>query len=142
MSSATATRAVSRDNIKQRAMIGGAMSHTVLVVEDEEDLREMMREALELSGYVVATARDGDAALEELRRIDHLCLVLLDLLMPGMNGWDFFAEVRQRPDLAAVPIVVHSSAGGHAPEGATRVLQKPVSFERLISVVKEYCEPS
>jgi CheY-like chemotaxis protein len=118
-----------------------SMVHTVLVVEDEADLREMMREALELNGYSVVTAVEGRAALEAVERIDHLCLVLLDLLMPGMNGWDFFTELRARPKYATVPVIVHSSATARAPQGATRVLTKPLEFERLLDVVREFCAP-
>jgi len=114
-------------------------AHTVLIVEDEEDLREMMREALERKGYAVVTAQEGQDALNKIEGIDQLCLVLLDLLMPGMNGWDFFTKMRERPELAQVPVIVHSSASNRAPEGVTRVLQKPILFDRLISVVREYC---
>lgn len=117
------------------------MNHTVLVVEDEEDLRELMREALELNGYSVVTAREGTDALDKLTRINDLCLILLDLLMPGMNGWDLFERVRERPELATVPIIIHSSATSHAPQGATRVLQKPLMLDRLLSTVQEYCSP-
>jgi CheY-like chemotaxis protein len=115
--------------------------HTVLVVEDEKELREMMREALELNGYSVVTAVEGRAALEAIERIEHLCLVLLDLLMPGMNGWDFLKEIRARSKYATVPVIVHSSATTGAPQGATRVLTKPVEFERLLDVVREFCAP-
>ncbi len=115
------------------------MKHTVLVVEDEEDLREMMRLALELNGYTVVTAADGRDALAAIARIDRLCLVLLDLVMPGMNGWDFFAEFRARPALASVPVVVHSSAPNGAPAGVTRVVSKPLDLARLLAVVGEYC---
>ena len=114
--------------------------HTILIVEDEEDLRELMRESLELKGYSVVTAEEGQEALQKISGIDHLCLVLLDLLMPGMNGWDFFEKMRARPELAGVPVIVHSSASNRAPAGVTRVLQKPVVFERLLSVVGEYCD--
>jgi two-component system chemotaxis response regulator CheY len=114
--------------------------HTILIVEDEEDLRELMRESLERRGYTVVTAEEGQDALQKIGHIDHLCLVLLDLLMPGMNGWDFFEKMRERPELARVPVIVHSSASSRAPAGVTRVLQKPIMFERLISVVSEYCE--
>jgi CheY-like chemotaxis protein len=113
--------------------------HTVLVVEDEEDLRETMREALESNGYAVVAAREGQEALDQLERIEHLCLVILDLLMPGMNGWDFFAKFRARPGLADVPVVVHSSAPSRAPAGVTRVLKKPVDLEHLLSVIRQYC---
>jgi CheY-like chemotaxis protein len=117
-----------------------AKAHTVLIVEDEEDLRELMRESLELRGYRVVTAQEGQEALDKIGGIDRLCLVLLDLLMPGMNGWDFFDRMRERPELAQVPVIVHSSASDRAPAGVTRVLQKPVLFERLLSVVGEYCQ--
>lgn len=115
------------------------MAHTVLVVEDEQDLREMIRDALEMSGYAVVTAADGQDALEKISRIDSLCLVILDLLMPVMNGWDFFAKMRQQAEHASVPVVVHTSAPGQAPAGVTRVIQKPMAFDRLLSVVREYC---
>jgi CheY-like chemotaxis protein len=115
------------------------MSHTVLLVEDEDDLRETMRDALEFNGYAVVAATDGLAALEELDRIDDICLVLLDLLMPRMNGWDFLEQLRARPALAGVPVVVHSSAPSPAPQGATRILQKPLELQRLLAVVRELC---
>lgn len=120
-------------------MTKGATQHTVLVVEDEEDLREMIREALELNGYTVVTAADGQQALVRLSGIQHLCLVLLDLLMPTMNGWDLFQELKGRSQLDGVPIVVYSSVAGRAPKGATRTLQKPLSFGELLSTVREYC---
>ena len=115
------------------------MTHTVLIVEDEKELREMLREALELNGYAVVTAAEGQAALEAIEAIEHLCLVLLDLLMPGMNGWDFYKEMRARAKYAKVPVIVHSSAPAGAPQGATRVLAKPVELTRLLEVVREYC---
>jgi CheY-like chemotaxis protein len=115
------------------------MNHTVLVVEDEAEIREMMRDALELNGYEVVTAKEGQEALEAIAHIEHLCLVLLDLLMPGMNGWVFFEKMRSRPELASVPVVVHSSVPSRAPEGVTRVLQKPLELQRLLSVVREFC---
>lgn len=115
------------------------MSHTVLVVEDEEDLRELMRDALELNGYAVVTADHGGDALAKLSGIDHLCLIILDLLMPVMNGWDFVDSIRKRSDLATVPIVVHSSASGPAPRGVTRMLQKPMALESLLTIVREFC---
>jgi CheY-like chemotaxis protein len=115
------------------------MTHTVLVVEDEEELREMMRDALELNGYQVVTAGDGQDALDKIGGIEHLCLVILDLLMPVMNGWNFVERMRQRAELTSVPVVVHSSAPADPPAGVTRVLQKPMNFDRLLSIVGEYC---
>ena len=115
------------------------MSHTVLLVEDEDELRESMRDLLEDGGYAVVAVRDGQEALDALAHIQNLCLVLLDLLMPRMNGWDFFEAMRARPEHSAVPVVVHSSAPSRAPAGVTLVLRKPVQPERLLSVVREYC---
>lgn len=117
----------------------GDTKHTVLLVEDEEELREGMRDALEFNGYSVVAAEDGQTALDQLGRIDHVCVVLLDLLMPGMNGWDFFAKLRSLPVFANVPVVVHTSAPSRAPQGVTRVLQKPVKLEQLLAVVREFC---
>jgi DNA-binding response OmpR family regulator len=115
------------------------MAHTVLIVEDEQDLREMLRDALELNGYSVVTASNGQEALNKIGNIDQLCLVILDLLMPVMNGWECFEKIRERSEFKSVPVVVHTSAVAGAPTGATRVLQKPLRFDRLLSVVKEYC---
>jgi CheY-like chemotaxis protein len=114
-------------------------NHTVLVVEDEEELRDSIRDLLEDTGYIVVTACDGQEALDALAGVEYPCVVLLDLLMPRMNGWDFFAALRARPNLAAVPVVVYSSAPDSAPQGVTRVLSKPLQPERLLSVVREYC---
>lgn len=115
------------------------LNHTVLIVEDEEDLRELMRHALETRGFQVVTAEEGSDALRKIDDIGRPCVILLDLLMPGMNGWDFFEKLRERPELSSVPVIVHSSASKRAPPGATRVLQKPLAFDSLVSIVKEYC---
>src|SRR5580704_1142451 len=101
------------------------MIHTVLVVEDEEELRELIRDALEEEGYVVIVACGGQEALDAMTRADHVCVVLLDLLMPGMNGWEFLDAMRHLPAVAGVPVVVHTSVPSRAPQGVARVLQKP-----------------
>jgi|SRR6187549_2877601 CheY-like chemotaxis protein len=116
--------------------------HTVLIVEDEEDLRELMRAALQSRGYAVVMAREGEEALRILEEISPPCVILLDLLMPGMDGWNFCEKIRQLPELASVPVIVHSSASSKPPDGATRALKKPLGFDRLLSVVAEFCKPS
>lgn len=115
------------------------MMHTVLLVEDDEELRELMRDALELNGYTVVTAIDGQDALDRLGSLDRLCLVLLDLLMPRMTGWEFFAATRDRIELRNVPVIIHSSVPREAPAGVTRVLQKPLALDVLLSTVREFC---
>ena len=116
------------------------MNKTLLVVEDDEDLRELMCRALEREGYRVATASDGEEALSVLAGLGGSpCLVVLDLVMSGMNGWDFFSALKANPALRDVPIVIHSSVPNDAPDGASKVLQKPFGIDRLIAVVNEYC---
>ena len=124
-----------------RAASGGAitMTHTVLVVEDEQQLRDMIRDALELNGYSVVTAEDGQDALTKLAGIEHVCLVILDLLMPVMDGRTFLTKMREHAELASVPIVVHTSVPGQIVAGASMVMQKPLVFDRLLSVVREHC---
>ena len=115
------------------------MKHTVLLVEDELDIREMLTEALETSGYEVVAATDGQDAIDRLHSIEHVCLVLLDLEMPRMNGWDFYARLREQPSYAMTPVIVHSSNARDVPAGVTRVIRKPMPFDRLLSVAKEFC---
>jgi CheY-like chemotaxis protein len=117
-------------------------AHTVLIVEDEEDLRELMQTALESRGYAVVTAEEGGEALLKLEHLERPCLVLLDLLMPGMNGWEFYTKMRERPSLEGIPVIVHSSASDRAPAGVTQVIQKPITFDRLLAVVSKYCAAS
>jgi len=117
---------------------------TVCIVDDDPDIREAMRFALELDGVHVVEASDGAAALDRLHH-EKCGLILLDLMMPGMNGWEFRAEQRADPELAQIPVVVLSGArevSDHARElGAAAYLQKPVELERLSEVVDELCTP-
>jgi CheY-like chemotaxis protein len=113
--------------------------HTVLIVEDDADASATMREVLEDEGFAVVCASDGRQALGVLGAIEHVCVVLLDLFMPGMNGWDFLAAFRARADGASVPVVVVTSAPDRAPAGVDGVLPKPVSLGALISTADRYC---
>ena len=115
------------------------MSRTVLVVEDDVELCETMCEALELSGYAVVAAQDGKDALNKVGGIESLCLVILDLLMPKMNGREFVEQLRTRSEFATVPIRAYSLAPGPAPATVARVLKKPVPLDRLLATVREYC---
>ena len=115
------------------------MKHTVLIVEDETELREMLRDLLELEGFDVVVASDGGEALLLLPQIEHVCLVLLDLLMPGMNGWDFFTSLKTSPVYVATPIIVTTSVPRKAPAGADAVISKPLDIDRVLSTVQKYC---
>lgn len=112
---------------------------TILVIEDEADLREGIRDALELNGYTVVAATDGQDALEQLESLQPPCIVLMDLVMPRMNGWELCEALRLRPGYRDVPIIVHSSSPLPAPGGATRVVTKPLTFTKLLGLVSEYC---
>ena len=79
------------------------------VVDDDPDMREALRLVLELRGYSVEEAADGQRALELLRSNPGCCLILLDLMMPGMNGWQFRKAQQEAPELAAIPVVVLSA---------------------------------
>jgi len=120
------------------------MRHNVLIVEDDEDLREMMAQILSLAGFNAATATNGREALEYLRRGDAPQLILLDLMMPVMDGWEFQRERRRDPNLADVPVVVLCALDeARAGEAATHeFMKKPLDFERLLQIVKGYCGPA
>ncbi len=115
------------------------MKHTILVVEDDEDIRQTVQEILEDEGYTVVCAAEVGAALRALATIDNLCLVFLDLLMPGMNGWDFLDAFRAMPLGQRTPVVITSSAPSRAPHFATRVLVKPMKLVSLLEAAHEYC---
>jgi CheY-like chemotaxis protein len=115
----------------------------VLVVEDDPDIQQVLRFALEMAGYPVTTADNGVEALRQLKAATPPCLILLDLMMPVMDGWQFRAAQQQDPALAAIPVVV-ISADGRTPQkavsiGAAGYLTKPVDFDRLVEVVQRYC---
>ena len=111
----------------------------VLIVEDDEDFRALMREALESEGFSIREARDGREALSVLRATrGSRHLVLLDLMMPGMNGWEFVAAVRGDPRLRRSPIVVTTVVPEDAPWAADAILQKPFDLETLVQTIEQY----
>ena len=114
----------------------------ILVVEDNDDVREMMAVTLELEGHKVDTAANGREALEKLRTGEKPCLILLDLMMPVMNGWEFRRALQQDPVLRTVPVVVVSAATGDIVKKtpADAFLSKPVDMDRLLDVVCDLCD--
>jgi CheY-like chemotaxis protein len=116
---------------------------SILIVEDDTDLREALSEVLRDEGYSVAMAADGREALDRLRRDLRPSLILLDLTMPVMNGWQFRAEQRQDPALSAIPVVV-LSAGEHlaeqmVPLGIDDYVAKPIELAHLLQTIERYC---
>ena len=116
----------------------------ILVVEDNDDVREMMAVTLELEGHEVATAVNGRDALNKLHSGEKPCLILLDLMMPVMNGWEFQTELEHDPDLRDVPVVVVSALGGEMARrrAATAYLPKPIDMDQLLHVVCDFCNGS
>jgi len=117
----------------------------VLVVDDDTDIRESIKHLLEYEGYKVVTASNGAECFQHLRTI-HPSVILLDLMMPVMDGWQFKSEFDKRPDLAGIPIVVVSADGNLAEKsksiGITEYLTKPIEVETLLKVVKKHCDSS
>jgi CheY-like chemotaxis protein len=110
----------------------------VLVVDDEMDLLDTMRIVLESEGFGVETARNGQEALAVLRAGEPPELVLLDLMMPVMNGWQVLSEIAKVPSLKSIPIVVLTAAGGPGIAGAVEVLRKPIDLELLVGAVERH----
>ncbi len=114
-------------------------SRRILLVEDEVDTRDSMRDLLELEGYEVETARNGREGLEVLGEDTH-CMVLLDLMMPEMDGWDFLAALEQR-GVADPPVVILSAFGDRKDKrlAGRPFLAKPVDVDELLETVDRYC---
>jgi CheY-like chemotaxis protein len=115
----------------------------VFVVEDDADVRAMLEQALELEGYAVASAANGQEALEWLRVEGPPSLILLDLMMPVMNGWQFMAVQTTDPNLSTIPVVVLSGDATIDAKaqslGATGFLRKPVTIDALLATVEKFC---
>ncbi|MBI2896216.1 MAG: response regulator [Deltaproteobacteria bacterium] len=116
-----------------------AGSKTVLVVEDDPDCLDAVADALEASGYGVERAVHGREALDVLRSDGHVDLILLDLMMPVMDGLEFLARQRSDPTLASIPVVLLSGeatlARRAAVLGVAGHLRKPVDLEALLATL-------
>lgn len=117
----------------------------ILVVDDDSGIRETLKDLLELEGYHVSTAANGQEGLQRLSQITP-CLVLLDLMMPVMNGWEVLKNLRARQDalLAQHRVAVISAAAAHAQDleaYGCEILSKPVNIERLLRLVRSCCTP-
>jgi CheY-like chemotaxis protein len=116
-----------------------AISRTVLVVDDDAEIRETLMLLLEREGYGVIGAENGAQALVALRQ-SHPSVMLLDLMMPVMSGWEVLDELETTGELANVPIVVVSAM---CAPGARACLRKPVDLDELLEVVGRCCrEPT
>lgn len=112
---------------------------TVLIVDDEFASRDCLRQLLEQDGRAVITAADGHQALALLRAIPLPRLIVLDLAMPRMNGWEFLTNKNEDPVIAGIPTIVLSGTLTELPAGAMDHLTKPVDLGRLRALVDQYC---
>ena len=115
----------------------------ILIVEDDADLAQCSAEVLEAAGYRTAIAASGCEALDYLRTNDQTDLILLDMMMPVMDGWTFRREQRKLPALASIPVVV-VTADGDAQGKAASIqaaghVAKPISIDGLLDEVERVC---
>jgi len=118
----------------------------VMLVDDDADVRESVTEVLEDEGYTLATARNGREAIELLRSPASTtmpCLILLDLMMPVMNGLEFRREQMRDAELASIPVLVFSADGNaDGKASALRVagcLRKPVRLDEVLDAIARHC---
>lgn len=120
------------------------MSGSVLVVDDDDDIREILSSLLERQGFRVITAADGGEAMERLQAGERPGLILLDLMMPRVSGEEFRARQLAEEPLAKIPVIVLSGAGEiqeAAEKLAVEVIPKPIELSLLISTVRRFCTP-
>jgi DNA-binding response OmpR family regulator len=125
-------------------------SKTVLIIEDEADIRNFIARVLELEGYRVLEAGDGTRGMEIIRE-NTVALVLLDLRLPGPDGWSILREIKRNPELSTIPVVVLTAIAEAIQRkktlrmGATSYLIKPLSAHSLsravASVLSEKASP-
>ena len=115
---------------------------SILIVEDDADLREMMAQLLTLEGFRASTVANGREALEYLSQGDKPDVILLDLMMPVMDGWEFRRQQQASDDLSKVPVIVLSALDQTraADVNAVAFLKKPLDFDRLLELVRQYCQ--
>lgn len=118
------------------------MNPTILVVEDNDDIRELACTTLRRAGYDVEEAENGAEALELINHMSQPpCLVLLDLMMPVMSGAQLLSSLQNSGKLVTLPVVVTSAiADRQQPAGARAYVRKPVPEGLLLDIVREYCD--
>ena len=114
----------------------------ILLVDDDVDSTEALAELLAREGYAVACAENGREALDYLAHSEPPCLIILDLIMPVMSGWEFRQQQVSDPKLKSLPVIIVSATGPMKGLKANAVLQKPVDFRHLMHVVRQNCLPA
>jgi CheY-like chemotaxis protein len=110
----------------------------ILIVEDDFAARTLLAELLESRDYSVATAADGRQALDYLRTSSPPKVIILDLMMPVMDGWEFLEHQAHDPALTNIPIVVLSATESPQPTKVNAILQKPVQVDAFVELVEQF----
>jgi CheY-like chemotaxis protein len=116
------------------------MNRKILVVEDDQAIREVLTEVLRFEGFEAFGAANGREALNLLEAEDVPSLIILDLMMPVMNGWEFLDHIHQTPRLATIPVIV-ASAGLSRPNGPeieVDFMRKPIDLDEFIERVRKH----
>ena len=116
------------------------MGVRVLVVDDDEGTRESLEEVLREAGYDVVVAVNGRQALGMMS--PRPALLLLDLMMPELDGWELIDELARTAPLADIPVCVLSAIASHAPPKASAVLTKPIDLDELLATVERLTKPA
>jgi CheY-like chemotaxis protein len=107
---------------------------TVLVVDDEADIRESLRDALGDEGYSVVVASNGKEALQILPELKRPCAIILDVIMPVMSGTELYEALQATPALADIPVLMSTSDPSRAPSRVP-VMKKPINLDRLLTAL-------
>ncbi|MDQ2933796.1 MAG: response regulator [Chloroflexota bacterium] len=130
--------------MRRKSGIGGHPTHTVLVVDDEPAIRQLLDDLLSAEGHAVLSATDGRNALEQLRSGARPCVILLDLMMPLLDGWQTAQELRGDPELRTIPFAVIAANPRYEAEayrmGAAAWLGKPLDVAALLETVEHLCQ--
>jgi two-component system, chemotaxis family, chemotaxis protein CheY len=120
------------------AAMSVAAQATVMVVEDDPDIRDSLATGLSNEGYDVIAAVNGRDALDRLELQAQPEVILLDLMMPVLNGFDFLVEIRKHPRWALIPVIVTSANRGYdeGDLGTFAVLRKPLNLDLLLDLVR------
>jgi CheY-like chemotaxis protein len=112
-----------------------------LIIDDDKDVRQSMEDVLEIQGYHPVCAADGAEAIERLNRLDSApCVILLDMMMPGMNGWQFLDYQRGNEKYAHIPVIVCTALAATAKSiKPSAIVAKPVDRDTLLRAVRTFC---
>jgi two-component system response regulator MprA len=112
----------------------------ILIVDDDADIRDSLQEFFEDEGFRVVTAANGAEALTRLRSGDVPAVIILDLLMPVMDGNEMYEQLQADPALSQLPVIVSTSDPRRAPRGVL-TMKKPFNLARLMTAVRQFCSP-